>query len=140
MNSVSFDLVGRIKKYINDHIAEYDEIIGTVFENNEDSNFVKLLNWRGCMGYCSNIISCDRIIHKSSYGLSDNVIQDFKSYSRVDIFGVDTDACVLAIAFLLFDAGINFRIISDCCFSSGGEKMHNIGIEIMKRNFKNAVI
>lgn len=127
---------------IKDYIAEsnYASIIGTVFRNEPSSNFVKYLKWNGCMETQTNLVPCHRVILKSTYGLPDWSLNIFKTTSCVDIVGVDTDACVMAVAFQLFDAGINFRILSDMCYSSGGKEIHDTALKLMERNFGSAVI
>ena len=50
----------------------------------------------------------DWVIRKARYGLAEKDLRRIKSarIKRVTVCGVDTDACVLAVMFSLFDAGI----------------------------------
>ncbi len=54
--------------------------------------------------------------------------------TTVVVCGVDTDACVMATALGLFDAGFETLIVSDACASSGGQEYHEAAIKILKRN------
>ena len=59
---------------------------------------------------------------------------------QIDIIGFDTDACVLSAAFDVFNLGCNMRILTDLCWSSGGKKMHEAGLLVMKRQFGKACV
>lgn len=63
------------------------------------------------------------------------------SADKIYIAGIDTDACVLATAFALFDKGIQPIIIQNCCATSGSAILHKHTLDIMKRQFgKQSVI
>lgn len=53
---------------------------------------------------------------------------------EVLVFGIDTDACVLATAFGLFDLGIRPRVVTDLSASSGGRKYHDSAMAILARS------
>lgn len=53
--------------------------------------------------------------------------------NEVLVAGADTEACVYAAAVGLFDCGIRPIVVEDCCWSSGGQEMHEAGITIMRR-------
>lgn len=53
--------------------------------------------------------------------------------TSVDIAGMDTDQCVLATAFGLFDAGMTPRILEHYCASTGGETMHQVAMQLLRR-------
>lgn len=130
--------IEQVKTFVKDN--PYCAIIGTYFKNYEDSNFVKKLDWHECMSSDASLIKCDKLIEKKGYGLSNYDLEFLKQFSDVLVFGMDSDACVLAICYQLFDANINFHILTKYCRSSGGQEMHQRAIEIMKRNFGSAVI
>ncbi|MEC4815814.1 MAG: isochorismatase family protein [Scytonema sp. PMC 1069.18] len=54
--------------------------------------------------------------------------------TTVAVCGVDTDACVMATALGLFDAGFETFVVSDGCASSGGQEYHEAAIKILERN------
>lgn len=55
---------------------------------------------------------------------------------EIEICGTDTDACVMAIAYNLFDNNIKPIILENLCGSSSSNpNIHCNSIEIMKRSF-----
>ena len=84
----------------------------------------------------------ENVIEKHTYSA---VTPDFEhlcgSADKIYIAGIDTDACVLATAFALFDKGIQPVIIQNCCATSGNANLHKHTLDIMKRQFgKQSVI
>lgn len=130
---VTPDILNEIVNYINS--SQYDSMIFTVFENTKDSNFVKLLNYTGCMK-TKPLIESGNLYKKSTYGISSSLIDKLKTYSQVDVVGTDIDACVMAICYQLFDASINFRIITKYCYG----RLKEEAVKIMERNFGKAVV
>jgi nicotinamidase-related amidase len=131
----------KITEYVNTHKEEYNEIYSTVFQNKEDSMFVKLLDWKGCMDEEYPFVKGDIMLSKSTYGLSAKQIETLKATnSTIDVIGGDLDACVLAIAFQLFDNEIDFRILTEYCFSSAGEPYFCAAERIMKHCFGSAAV
>lgn len=128
----------QISQYVESH--NYSTVIGTVFKNTVKSNFVKMLDWHKCMHSSKPAVACDKVFEKQGYGLSADNIEQLRKYSRVDIVGIDTDACVMAVAFQLFDAGLNFRILTRYCYSVGGRVLHKAAVTLMRRNFGKAVV
>lgn len=59
---------------------------------------------------------------------------------EVTVVGCDTDACVLALCFQLWDMGVNFEVLTDYVYTTSTNKAVIDGsIEIMKRNFGDCV-
>jgi len=86
-----------------------------------------------------NIISCFLFSHahaSSSFVMSSALLQALENnaITTVAVCGVDTDACVMATALGLFDAGFETFVVSDGCASSGGREYHEVAIKILKRN------
>ena len=52
---------------------------------------------------------------------------------KVYIVGFDTDGCVLATVFDLFEDGIRPIILADYCASTGGDEYNNAGIKVLQR-------
>ena len=130
---VTSDILNNVVNYINSR--QYDSLIFTVFENTKDSNFVKLLNYTDCMK-TKSLVDGGNLYKKSTYGISSSLIDKLKTYSQVDVIGTDIDACIMAICYQLFDAGINFRIITKHCYG----RLKEEAIKIMERNFGKAVV
>ena len=130
--------IKQIKALILDH--PYYEVIGTYFKNQKDSTFVKRLMYFDCMYATKSLIACDKLVEKCSYGLPIETIEYLKQFSEVNVIGMDSDAGIMAICYQLFDADINFYVLSKYCRSSGGEIINKSAIEILRRNFGPAVI
>ena len=70
---------------------------------------------------CVKVVDNSKIFTKFGYGLNlDDLkyFQDLKSnfnINQIDICGLQTDACVYAIAFQMFDLGIYPNILLDYC-------------------------
>ena len=130
--------IKQIKALILDH--PYYEVIGTYFKNQKDSTFVKRLMYFDCMYATKSLIACDKLVETCSYGLPIETIEYLKQFSEVNVIGMDSDASIMAICYQLFDADIDFYVLSKYCRSSGGEIINKSAIEILRRNFGPAVI
>lgn len=140
-------LLGRLVKKASK--TENIIIIATKFINTPMSNYVRLLNWDKMQEYDPAIKIIDEIqskaklvIEKNTYG-SNELINQLKGLKpeKVFIAGADTDACVLKIAYDLFDAGFTPLVLEEYCMSSGGMDMHQTAIAMMERNIgKNSII
>lgn len=56
-----------------------------------------------------------------------------RGIERVHVVGVDTDQCVLATVFALFDAGFEPIVARDLCLSTSGDVPHEAGIVALNR-------
>ena len=137
--------VAKIVKHIKN--SSYDSLIFTVFKNNSNSNFVKSLNWNSCLkdsdiqlaSELLPFISNDKnniYESKSTYSaLKSSGLKSFllkNNIDKLDICGIDTDACVLATAFEAFDLGYRVNILFDLCFSTG--EFEQEAYKILRRN------
>lgn len=125
----------KILGYISENKLKYDKIIGTRFINTKDSLYTDRLGYTDCMKREELDYKPDILIGKRGYAL--NVRNNLKllQNNQVDIIGCDADACILATCFQLWDYNIDFRILKNYIYSSGGENMTTDAYEIMLRNF-----
>lgn len=126
-------------KFINTYRQWYDRIITEVYVNGGNINMQRLVNYNQV--YDPKLLEfefTDPLIH-SGY-TNEKLLEGLMPSDQVDIIGFDTDACVLAAAFRLFDHNVNLRLLVDGIWSSGGKKMHEAGLACMKRQFAKAVI
>lgn len=124
-------------KYIEDCRYLYDKVVAAVYKNTYNVNMVRYVGWEEMQQNVSDIeFRPDEAYFHSGY-----VIQQkpFDRFDKVDVLGFDTDACVLNACFELFNANVQFRILSEFCWSSGGEQMHKAGLLVMKRQFGKAL-
>jgi len=131
----------KLLDYIDEHRHEYDIVAATLFQNTEDSQFVRLCNYRETMDLESLDFKPDMVISKSTYGIGEKWCGYFdKLLANITVIGCDTDACVLSTCYDLFNNNNRFRVLTDYCYSTGGEACHKIGVSIMERNFGKAVV
>ena len=71
------------------------------------------------------------IIVKNGYGLQSGI---FGKKDKIDIIGCETDACVLATCFSLWDDGIDFNVLWNYVYTNSDIKIKEIR-KIYKRNF-----
>lgn len=118
----------------------FDYIAFTKFINDENSNFYKMLNYKGCINEDDRKIVFDtqnnKVFTKRIYTA---VNDEFKTYikeneiKKVYLCGIDTDACVLKTAIDLFENNIDVKVIENCCMSHSGKKYHNYAIKMLKK-------
>lgn len=126
---------------------QFDVVIATRFINPEHSAFRRGLDYHGMnQGNPETNLDerveqrADRVIAKYGYGIDtfdldyvDALLRGNNIDSAV-VVGFDTDACVLATAYTLFDAGIVPVIDSRGCGSGGGTEVHEAALKIAARN------
>ncbi len=107
------DLIPKINNLINSN--QYDYYVFTKFINKENSLYAKKLNWYDLLSedsqqICVNIPQNSFIFEKYGYGLKqphiDKIKEILSKNNEIDIVGLQTDACVYAIALQLFDNDI----------------------------------
>lgn len=140
----------KIEDFCKEYRAEYDIILPTVFQNNEDCNpnYIKHLRWRGCTEaavidsaiYPKNVFNLDLACVEVKHGYASDYIFKIADKYDIDIVGCDSDACVLATAFKLWDSGYNFRILTEYVYTTAEDFNNETVIKIMRRNFGDCVI
>lgn len=104
------NLINKINNLIKRNTYNY--YIFTKFINKNNSFYVKKLNWKNLISeesqkICVTIPKNSLIFEKFGYGLDEQHIKKIKeivsSDKKIDICGLQTDACVYAISLQLFD-------------------------------------
>lgn len=77
----------------------------------------------------------DLVIEKFGYGLDPLAVRRLREAGlrHVLLCGGDTDACVLGVAFSLFDAGIDCSVDPALCFSSAN--LHDTALRVLEQQF-----
>lgn len=127
----------RMLNYIKKAQLTYDAVYAAIYQNTGNKNMIRLVHWDEMHQVDSLEFRPDEFWTHGGYSILK--YPWFTQNDMVTVIGFDTDACVLSTCFDLFNNDINFRVIADGCFSSGGKAMHRCGLEIMDRQFKNAV-
>ncbi|HSW37340.1 MAG TPA: isochorismatase family cysteine hydrolase [Candidatus Saccharimonadales bacterium] len=116
---------------IRDHIKSHDYacIAFSIFQNTENSNWVRSLHWRKSQSNediklapeLQEFVSSENLFIKTAYSaFHDTKLDSFlkqRGIEAVDICGIDTDACVLATAFEAFDNGYSVEVLFDLSYS-----------------------
>lgn len=128
----------KMLSFLKDHGKDYDLLVASQFINKPDSPYVKYLEWDSMNTINSLDFYADHIVRKTSYGLPN--YRFISEDDTLDVIGMDTDACILKVAFDLFDMNANFRILTEYCYSSAGASAHEAAVALMQRQFGSAVV
>lgn len=112
-------------------------IVAPIYINKTNPNMHRLVSWNEMKDIKPLEFHADYIYAHSGYSIKE--YPAFNHGDHVDVIGFDTDACVLSACFDLFNLGVDFRILVNGCWSSGGRGMHNAALKIMDRQFGRAV-
>ena len=124
----------KVVDFIKTHKSDYDKVIATRFINTKDSPFVNKLGFNEAMKRHDLDIPYDELFGKHTYECGNGFYKHMKA-DDVYVIGCDTDACILSMCFEMFRLNVNFKVLSEYCYSSGGEEYHNAALTIMRRNF-----
>jgi len=132
------DVVNKAKEKL-----KYDVCVLTKFFNSEETSFSQILNWKRFQTEEEQELSVgiekhDKVIYKSTYSAVTDELKTLigqNRYKKAYVCGIETDSCVLATAFELFDNGVEPMIIIDGCASMRGNEFHNAAELIMRRSF-----
>ena len=121
----------------------YDLVCGTVFCNPEetDPGYREALGWDGCSGTEEELkktVCCepDILFVKHGYGMPEEMLEWLDPKAEYDVTGCDSDACVLAVCFQLWDRGIRFHILSEYIYTGFASGFTHDNVEmIMQKNF-----
>ena len=137
-------------KSINRLVKEFnwDRIIQTMWFNSGDINNLYMqnlnysdcqLNGKGC-GLVKMFSGAHVIPRINMYSCAtDELLNILKYNMNVYIAGWETDACVLATLFSLFDKGLNFYVVSEC-ITSKTDEIDEAARKIIKRQFGDVII
>lgn len=146
LNNKTKIVTSDIQKYLKQNSGKYLKIYFTIFKNDPQGPLWRISEWNGCTGspdtdVCEEIIEFtnkDNLFYK-------NILSAFKvprikeslerdQVSEVDLCGFDTDCCVLATAYDLFDAGIKPVVLENLTWSTSKENLHKVAIQMVERN------
>jgi len=139
-------IVKKIQRYLSDNSNQYDKIYFTIFKNDPSGPVWQISEWKDCVNspytdICDELqkfVNDKNLFYKNIYsafkipqikkGIIENNIQE------VHLCGFDTDCCILATAYDLFDQGIKPVILEDLTYSTSKDKFHDPAIKMIKRN------
>ena len=130
---------------INALAPRYAMTAATRFTNAHDSLYRRVLGWNGCSAGSDTHLAVDFrpgiVIDKWGYGLPRHAV-DRLALGRLatdgikewHLCGLETDACVLAVAFSLWDAGLRPFLLADLC-ASASQDLHDAAVALFARQF-----
>ena len=130
-------LYKKLVKLIENKNKRYDRVVLSMYVNKDNTNMQTKVHYFE-LQHPELHLPKDLETHWHS-GYCPLTMPKFGKDEHVDVVGFDTDACVLATAYHLFDNDIDFSILVDGVYSSGGDAMHSHGLAIMFRQFGEVV-
>ena len=99
--------------------------------------FESQLNWAPSE-YDECPLPVDKVFIKYGYSPTDELINYLKSLKVKNVYvcGIQTDTCVLAAGFKLFDAGLFPCLVTDLTVGSSLDRSGDLGIKLWKHHFK----
>lgn len=88
-----------------------------------------------------SLIAANRIFVKHGYGPPDDLMAHLKRQApeRVLVCGIQTDTCVLAAGFALFDAGLQPTLIASLTRGSSLDRSGGLGVRLWRHHFSNVI-
>jgi nicotinamidase-related amidase len=88
-----------------------------------------------------SLIAADYVHVKHGYGPPPETLAYLKGVKpeRVLVCGIQTDTCVLAAGFALFDAGLMPTLISDLTVGSSLDRSGELGVRLWRHHFRHVV-
>lgn len=128
-------LTKQLKRLMN---YKWDEVIQTIWCSTGSNNFTRNLNYHVAPAKDAVVVKFKKAVivnRENTYScLTPKVVAEINKADTIYICGAETDACVLATCFDLWDNDYTFKIIEDAVISSN-EAAHNGALEVMRRNF-----
>ncbi|MNO81378.1 Isochorismatase family protein [compost metagenome] len=111
--------------------------VATVERHDESRTpFQRQLGWQPAKDDHS-LIAADQVFIKYGYNPSPETIAHLRQLNpeRVLVCGIQTDTCVLAAGFALFDAGLTPTLITDLTVGSSLDRSGQLGAQLWTHHF-----
>ncbi|MBW8357018.1 MULTISPECIES: cysteine hydrolase family protein [Pseudomonas] len=115
--------------------------VATVERHDESRTpFARQLGWQPAADDQS-LVAADKVFIKHGYGPTAELLDYLKSLcpERVLVCGIQTDTCVLAAGFALFDAGLQPTLLTDLTVGSSLDRSGGLGIDLWRHHFKHLI-
>ena len=118
-------------------VHAFDTVVATRFVTGSSTQFRELVGWEGIddseiLPFVAN--GATERVEKSTYSAVNSDWTQSADDEPIYIAGFETDACVLATAFDLFDAGRHPIVVRDACGTSSSGRAHEDALSILRRN------
>ncbi|MDE1194661.1 MAG: cysteine hydrolase family protein [Pseudomonas sp.] len=104
--------------------------------NEQVTPFQQQLGWHPA-AEDESLVEADKVFVKHGYGPTAEVIEYIKALGveRVLVCGIQTETCVLAAGFALFDAGLNPTLVTDLTVGSSLDRSGELGVRLWTHHF-----
>ena len=139
-------ILNNIKNYLDVNLQKYSLIYFTIFRNDKNSPSWLISGWKDCtrspdidlFDELKNFTNKNNVVYKNilSAAKKPQIIEALKEnkVQEVHLCGFDTDCCVLATAYDLFDLGLKPVILENLTWSTSKDKLHNAAIKMVNKN------
>ncbi|MCP3751493.1 isochorismatase family protein [Pseudomonas sp. SBB6] len=99
--------------------------------------FAKQFGWHPA-AEDESLVEADKVFVKHGYGQTAETIEYIKQLGveRVLVCGLQTETCVLAAGFALFDAGLMPTLVTDLTIGSSLDRSGRLGIDLWQHHFR----
>ncbi|MBF4211045.1 cysteine hydrolase family protein [Pseudomonas donghuensis] len=99
--------------------------------------FAQQLGWHPA-AEDESLVEADKVFVKHGYGQTAETIEYIKQLGveRVLVCGLQTETCVLAAGFALFDAGLMPTLVTDLTVGSSLDRSGRLGIDLWMHHFR----
>lgn len=119
-------------------LSQHIPAIATIELHDEKSTpFLEQLGWAPAIQDVS-LIKTEHVFIKHGYAPSEATLRYLKSLNtdRVLVCGIQTETCVLAAGFALFDLGLRPTLLTDLTVGSSLDRSGQLGVDLWKHHFR----
>ena len=123
-------------KSISCRSANIPTVASVELHDEQITPFQRQLGWHPA-AEDESLIEADQVFVKHGYGQTVETLEYIKQLGveRVLVCGMQTETCVLAAGFALFDAGLAPTLVTDMTVGSSLDRSGQLGIDLWKHHF-----
>ncbi|MFK3971458.1 cysteine hydrolase family protein [Pseudomonas sp. NPDC087358] len=116
--------------------AQIPTIASVELHDEQVTPFHRQLGWHPA-AQDQSLVEADKVFVKHGYGQTVETIDYIRQMGveRVLVCGMQTETCVLAAGFALFDAGLAPTLVTDLTVGSSMDRSGQLGIDLWKHHF-----
>ncbi|KFE53478.1 isochorismatase family protein [Pseudomonas syringae] len=128
-------------EWLVDGVRAFSAMIPTIasveLHDEQVTPFEKQLGWHPA-AQDESLVEADKVFIKHGYGPTAELIDHVRQLGaeRVLVCGMQTETCVLAAGFALFDAGLCPTLVTDLTVGSSLDRSGQLGIDLWKHHFR----
>ncbi|MGY4495323.1 isochorismatase family protein [Pseudomonas sp. TE3610] len=128
-------------EWLVDGVRAFSAMIPTIasieLHDEQVTPFERQLGWHPA-AEDESLVEADKVFIKHGYGQTGEAIEYIRQMGveRVLVCGMQTETCVLAAGFALFDAGLAPTLVTDLTVGSSLDRSGQMGIALWKHHFR----